>query len=112
MQMPSIFRVSSAYSISRREPSTSGSGTVANIPNRPGLSAITFAPNSLVSRASLRAESKFPKKTLGSLMDNIEVATPPRSMSSIDWATVHFINGTWPVLRPAISAMNPGDERW
>src|SRR5262249_23214293 len=23
-----------------------------------------------------------------------------------------FIKGTWPVLRPEISAMNPGDERW
>jgi hypothetical protein len=54
----------------------------------------------------------FPKKTLGSLMDNIEVATPPWSISSIDCATVYFIKGTWPVLRPVISAMNPGDERW
>jgi hypothetical protein len=55
---------------------------------------------------------KIAKKTLGSLMDNIEVATPPWSISSIDCATVHFIKGTWPVLRPVISAMNPGDERW
>ncbi len=80
------------------------------MPKRPGWSAITLAPNSLVSRASARAASKLPKKTLGSLIDRIEVATPPLSMSSSDCATVHFISGTWPVRRPAISAMKPGEE--
>ena len=70
-----------------------------------------LAPNSLVSRASARAASKFPKNTPGSLMDNIAVATPPWSISSIDCAMVHLISGAWPVLRPAISAMKPGEAR-
>jgi hypothetical protein len=49
--MPSSFSVSSAYSISFRLSSTSGSGSDAQIPKRPGKSAFIFAPNSLASRA-------------------------------------------------------------
>src|SRR5215469_6591069 len=49
--MPSALSTSSAYSISRKEPSVSGSGITANRPKRPGWLRTSSAPYSLTLRA-------------------------------------------------------------
>ena len=110
--MPSSFSWSRANSISLRLPSTSGIGKIAKLPNRPRWLLLSVAAYSLHSRASARAASLLPKCTPGSLTDTIEVATPPLSMSSTDFAGVHRSSGICPVFREEISLMKPGDEKW
>jgi len=46
-----------------------------------------------------------PNHTLGSLIDTIEVATPPRSMSSTERCGVQSASGRWPVLRPTTTSV-------
>jgi hypothetical protein len=92
-QAPSALSVPKAYSISRSAPSTSGSGSVANMPKRVGRSETSRAKYSLHSRARARAAAASPKYTLGSLVDMIAVATPSRSISSSAFAGVQFISG-------------------
>ena len=94
---PSAFSVSYAYAISFTEPSTSGSGRIANSPKRPGYLAINFAPKSLQSRASARAFASSPKWTPGSLIDSIDVATPYLSMSSSALVSFHSMSPVCPV---------------
>ena len=64
------------------------------------------APNSLHSRASLRAASLSPNHTLGSLVETMEVATPLLSMSSMALLGVHNSSGRWFVFLAA----NRGDK--
>ncbi len=108
--MPSAFRVSKAYSISRRLPSASGSGMAAKKRNRPGWSRPSWAQNSLHSRASFRVSSStWPYQGPGLMIETIEVAMPPLSISSSDIDTDHF---GMPLIRAAAALSCAGGTTW
>ena len=90
--MPSAFSSSKAYSISRRQPSVSGSGSAAKWPNRPWYFACISAAASLHSRAKMRDELASPSHTLGVEIDSTETAIPPLSMASMAWLGCQLVS--------------------
>ena len=110
--MPSALSVSRAYSASASAPSTSGSGSTAKSPKRVGLSRTTFAANSLHSRASARAAALSPKCTPGSLIEMIDVCTPPSSISWSIFAGVQSFSVAWCTPRAVARSYSLGMEKW
>ena len=99
-----------AYSISRKLPSVSIKGKVANEPNRPGWSRPIWAANSLDSRAKRRSVSAWLKKAPGCIKATTEVAMPFWSMLSSDICADHL--GAPPPPKRAKSAAYLGGTMW
>jgi hypothetical protein len=62
--------------------STSGSGSDARSPNRPGWSTAAPRPASLTARARSRAAASSPKWTPGDEIESSDVAIPSRSIAA------------------------------
>ncbi len=82
-----------------------GSGSIANVPNRPGCWLSSFFAYSLDSRASRAASSAGKSPTCGVVGDVMAVATPPLSISSIVFCTDQFVIGglSFPMRVTALS---------
>src|SRR5215472_522235 len=109
---PSHLSVSKAYSISPSVASTSGSGRAQNKPKRVGCCCTSLAPYSLHSRAITRVASLSPNHRPGLVIEIIAVATPPLSMSSIDFSGAHPAFAGWRSSRPLTKASHCGGEKW
>ena len=87
---PSSARSSIATPTSATAATTSGSGRLANAPNRPGWAAIVSAATSFTCRAISRVSAtSSPTCTPGDDTDRNAIRTPSRSISSTWAAALH-----------------------
>ena len=109
--MPSTFSVSYAYAISASVASTSGNGIAANSPNRVGCCCTSFAPYSLQARASCFVIGASPNHRPGFVIETIDAATPPRSMSSMDFSGVQVVLAGWRSGFPLTAVTHAGGAK-
>src|SRR6516162_543833 len=87
-------------------------GRAQNKPKRAGCCCTSLAPYSLHSRAIARVACLSPNHRPGLVIEIIAAATPPLSMSSIDFSGVHAAFAGWRSSRPLTKASHCGGEKW